>query len=99
MTVATLLRAKHVGIKELKDHLSELLRNHEPIVATDRGAPTYFLIPYDEMIEVVEILEELSDPEIVRNIQEGRKAYKKGGWVPVSNLWKKLGSLNKTAHS
>ena len=90
MTVASLLKAKHIGIKELKDHLSELLRKHEPIVATDRGDPTYFLIPYDEMVEIVEILEELSDPEIVKNVQEGRRAYKKGGWIPLAHLWNKI---------
>lgn len=90
MTVASLLKAKHIGIKELKDHLSELLRKHEPMVATDRGVPAYFLIPYDEMVEIVEIIEELSDPETVKNIHAGRKAYKKGGWIPLSHLWKKV---------
>ena len=91
MNVASLLRAKHVGIKELKDHLSALLKKHQPLVATDHGDPTYFLVPYEDMIEIVEILEEISDPTVVRSMQEGRRAYKKGGWIPVSNLWRKLG--------
>lgn len=92
MTIAALLRAKHVGIKELKNRLSELLKTQQPLVATDRGQPAYFMIPYEEMIELVEMLEELSDPETLRQVAEGRKAYRKGGWVPVSNLWKKLAS-------
>lgn len=83
MTVASLLRAKHVGIKELKNRLSEFLSQDRPLVATDRGDPIYFLVPYDEMVEIVEILEELSDPEAVKRVQEGRKAYKKGGWIPL----------------
>ena len=91
MTVASLLKAKHVGIKELKNHLSAMLKTHRPMVATDRGEPTYFFIPYNEMIEIVEILEELSDPDMVRQIQKARLAYKKNGWVPASRLWKKLG--------
>ena len=91
MTVASLLKAKHIGIKEIKNHLSGILKKHQPVVATDRGQPTYFFIPYDEMIEMVEIFEELSDPATVQRVQEGRKAYKKGGWVPVAGLWKKLG--------
>ena len=95
MTVSTLLKARHVGIKELKNHLSELLRTGRPLVATDRGEPTSFIVPYDDMVEIVEILEELSDPEIVKSIQEGRKAYKNGGWIPVSRLWKKLGIPDK----
>ena len=91
MGVASLLRAKHVGVKELKNRLSELLRKGEPLVATDRGKPTHFVVPYDEMVEIVELLEELSDPAIGKRIQEGRRAYQKGQWVPVSRLWKKLG--------
>lgn len=91
MAVASLLKARHVGIKELKNRLSELLRTRQPLVATDRGEPTYFFVPYDEMVEVVEILEELSDPETVKRVQEGRTAYQKGGWIPVARLWKKLG--------
>lgn len=91
MSVTALLKAKHVGIKDLKNHLSKLLKTHKPLVATDRGEPTYFFIPYHEMVEIVEMLEELSDPETLRRIQEGRKTYREGGWIPVSKLWKNLG--------
>src|SRR5688572_10819071 len=83
MSVATLLRARHVGIRELKDHLSEWLGKQAPLVATDRGQPTHFVVPYDEMIEIVEILEELSDSGLVERVQAARAGYQKGGWVPL----------------
>jgi prevent-host-death family protein len=44
-----------VGIKALKDHLSEYLRrarNGERIVVTDRGAPVAVLAPVEEGSEV-----------------------------------------------
>ena len=91
MSVAGLLKAKHIGIKEIKNHLSALLKTRKPMVATDRGKPTYFFIPYNEMVEIVEILEELSDPETLQRVQEGRRAYKKGSWISVSAAWNKLG--------
>ncbi len=91
MTIAQILRAQHVGVKELKNHLSMLFKTHKPIVATDRGQPTYLLIPYDEMVELLEMLEEAKDEEFVRMVQSGRKAYAKGKWRPAGKLWKKLG--------
>jgi prevent-host-death family protein len=44
-----------VGIKTLKDHLSEYLRRArqgERIVVTDRGAPVAMLAPVEESAEV-----------------------------------------------
>lgn len=91
MAVAQLLRAKHVGIRDLKNRLSEHLGTGKPIVATDRGDPKYYLIPYDDMVELVEILEEASDPGFVAKVEEARAAWRRGGGVPVSRLWRKLG--------
>lgn len=64
----------------------------EEVLGENPGDPTYFLIPYEEMIEVVEVLEELSDLQTVQRIAEGRKAYARGGWTPTASLWKKLSS-------
>ncbi len=91
MGVAGLLRAQHVGIRDLKNRLSEFLAGGKPLVATDRGRPKYFLIPYEEMAELAETLEELSDPRMVAQVQEARDAYRRGEGVPVSRLWKRLG--------
>ncbi len=91
MTIAQMLRAQHVGIKDLKNRLSMLFKTHKPIVATDRGRPIYLLIPYDEMVELLEMLEEAKDEEFVRMVQSGRKEYVKGKWRSARKLWKKLG--------
>ena len=92
MTVSALLKAKHIGVKSFRTHLSRLVRDQEPYVITYRGHPQDFVIPYDDMVEFIEILEELSNPELLKQIAEGRKDYQKGGWIPVSRLWKKLDS-------
>lgn len=84
MGVAALMGAKHVGIRELKDHLSAWLGKGAPLVATDRGQPTHFVVPYAEMIEIIEILEELSDGGLVERVLAARKGYRKGGWVPLA---------------
>lgn len=83
MGLAALLKARHVGIRDLKDHLSEYLTDKKPLVATDHGQPSYYLIPYHEMVELAEILEELSDPDLVAKVRKGREEYRKGSWVPL----------------
>jgi len=91
MNVSALLKAKHVGVKSFRTHLSRFIRSQQPYIIMDRTQPQEFVIPYNEMIKLVEMLEELYDPELLKQIAEGRNAYRKGGWVPVSRLWQKLG--------
>jgi len=90
MTISQIMKATHMGVRELKNTLPSVLKSHKPVVATEHGKPTYFLLPYEEMVEIVEMLEEARDSQLVSLVAEGRKAYGKGGWRPSSKLWKKL---------
>ena len=91
LSMATdLLKAQHIGIRDLKEHLSTRVLN-EPLVITDRGTPVSVNLPYSDMLELVDILDELSDPGIVETILEGKKAIKEGTeGVPVSNLFDRI---------
>lgn len=91
MNISALLKAKHVGVKSFRTNLSKFIRNQKPYIIMDRTQPQEFVIPYNEMIELVEMIEELSDRELLKQIAEGRNSYHKGGWIPVSRLWQKLG--------
>lgn len=79
-----------MGVRELKNNLTGVIRSNKPVVATEHGKPAYFLLPYNEMVELIEMLEEARDAELVSLVREGRAAYAKGGWRPASGLWKKL---------
>lgn len=88
-----ILRAEHVGIRELREHLSERLHERGPLVVTEHGTPKKILISYEDMLELVDILEELRDPEVLEAVREGRKAIQKGvRGIPVSRLFRKLRS-------
>ncbi|MEW6042017.1 MAG: hypothetical protein AB1633_10895 [Elusimicrobiota bacterium] len=91
MTVSSVMKAKHIGVKYFRTHLSKLMKKRQPYIITDRGQPREAVIPYIELVELLEDLEELSNPELISQIRDGRKAYQKGGWIPVSRLWMKLG--------
>lgn len=87
---ADFLKASHVGIRELKTRLStEFLSN--PLVITDRGEPVSMNLPYSDMLELIDILDEFSDMETFEAVREGRRAITSGvKGIPVSNLFRKM---------
>ena len=80
----SLLKAPHVGIRELKEGLSNLLKKDKPLIITDHGEPTNVILNYNDFLEFVDIIEELNDPKILKLVAEGRKAIKEGiAGIPV----------------
>ncbi len=97
MTLATaLLKAPHIGIRELKARLSEKLKGHLPLVVTDHGEPKQVMVPYEDIVELAEILEELRDPELVKAVKLSRKAAKNGRQgIPVAGLFDEIKASRK----
>ena len=74
MTLArALLNAKHIGVKELRSKLSFSL-HRTPVIVTEYGEPKGVLMSYDDAMEIVDILDELTDKESVSAVWRGRKA-------------------------
>ena len=73
-----LLRAKNVGVRYFRDHASRFVRKHEPIVITERGQREGVLLPYESVLELVDILDELQDRDLLKAIAEGRRAIRAG---------------------
>jgi PHD/YefM family antitoxin component YafN of YafNO toxin-antitoxin module len=91
-----LLKADHVGIRELREHLSKRLQNNRPLIVTEHGKPTRVILSYRDILELVDILEELQDRVTLTNVHEGRKALRAGSkGIPVSRLFGKIRSANK----
>lgn len=96
MSIATaLLKAHHVGIRDLKEHLSTKFLN-ETLVITDRGTPISVNLPYSDLLELIDILDELSDLETIKAVQEGRKAIKAGTkGISVSTVFNRIRAKRK----
>ena len=97
MSIAiSLLKAPHVGIRDLKENLSKFLKKNSPLVITERGEPVDVILPYSEMMDLVDIFEEATDPETLATVLEGKKAVKAGSkGVPVPNLFKAIREKRK----
>lgn len=94
MTIGTaLLRADHIGVRELREHLSRELKKDAPLIVTEHGAPKKVILSYIDLLELIDVLDELRDQELLGTIQSGRKAIRKGAkGIPVSRLFKKIRS-------
>ncbi len=97
MTVATaLLNARYIGVRDLREHLSRRLKGTKAIVVTDHGTPTRVILAYQDVVELIEVLDELRDQAAIQSVQEGRKAVKTGNeGVPVSRLFKQIRDSRK----
>lgn len=80
----SLLKAPHVGVREFKEKISSFLNKGKTLIVTDHGQPTNVLVPYDDMLELMDILEEINDPQTRSLVAIGRKAIKQGAkGIPV----------------
>lgn len=96
MRIATdLLKATHIGIRELKGHLTaESLK--EPLVITDRGVPVSINLPYSDILELVDILDEMTDSHTEKLVKESRRAVRSGAkGLPVVRLFKKMRAAHR----
>jgi hypothetical protein len=87
---ADLLKANHVGIRDIKEHLSTRLLK-DILVITDRGTPVSVNLPYSDVLELVDIIDEAADLETMATISEGRLAIKGGAkGILVANLFNRI---------
>ncbi len=90
--VKDVARADHIGVRELRDHAPQYIADGQVYLITRHGRPRKFLVPYEEMAELLDIVDELSDPNTLELVARGRKATAKGGKpVPVKKVWERLG--------
>jgi prevent-host-death family protein len=74
--------AKTLPISEVKARLPELVRGveerEEEVVVTRNGRPAAVLVSYAEFERLKETLDVLSDPDLMRQIEDSRAFYASG---------------------
>ena len=63
---------------------------------TEKGRPKAVFMSYDEFDSLMETLEILSDPKIMKSIKQAEDEYKRGEYVTLDQLKKELGYSSKS---
>jgi antitoxin (DNA-binding transcriptional repressor) of toxin-antitoxin stability system len=91
MTASSLLRkAKPVNVREAQARLSQLIRSKAPSMVLSHGRPVSFLVPYEDMLDLLDKLEELKDTKLLREIARARTEYARGEAVSAERLFRKM---------
>ncbi len=86
-----LLRARHMGVRDLRNHLSRTIKGDRMVVVTEHGQPSKVLVSYEDMLEIVDIVDELQDERSVVAVHKAKKAIEAGTpGIPVAQSFKKL---------
>ena len=92
MSASNLLRkAKPVNVREAQAQLSKLIQSKSPSMVLSRGKPVSFLVPYEDMLDLVETLDELKNRKLLGEMEGARKDHAHGKAVPAERLFKKMG--------
>ena len=90
---ANMLHATHMGVKDFRDHLAGALKKPNMLIVTQHGQPSKVVIDYEDMLELVDVLDELRDASTMQAVLEGKEAIRRGAkGIPVTRLFKKIRS-------
>lgn len=85
-----LLKAKSIGVGNFRDNLCRYIQKAKTYIITEHGEPTSVVMPYEEVMELLDILDELQDRDVLKLVAEGRKSIKKGArGISASKVFKK----------
>ncbi len=97
MTLATqILKAPHIGSKDLRDNMARNIKSVKPVVITEHGQPRQVLLPYQMMLDLIEMVDDLQDKDLMSQVFEGKRAIGAGAeGIPVEASFKKIRASRK----
>ena len=84
MKTSELLKVQSINTTTLRKDIFNIVRKGKPYVITN-GEEKMFLLPYEDVVELIEIMEESRDDVLRAQIERARNEYKQGGGVPFED--------------
>ena len=90
-----ILKADHFGIKDLRSNASSKIFE-KIFVVTVKGKPLSINLPYSDILNLIDIIDEMSDPETLDLVKEHRDALKNEAKpIPVGKLFERIRKYRK----
>ena len=84
------------SLRDVRDHLSEVIdrveHQHERVVVTRNGKPAAVIVSPEDLAQLQETIDVLSDPQALADIREADAAYVRGDVVRGADAVRKLRS-------
>ena len=82
------------SLRDVRDHLSEVIdrveHQHERVVVTRNGRPAAVIVSPEDLAQLQETIDVLSDPQALADIREADAAYARGDVVRGSDAVRQL---------
>ena len=82
------------SLRDVRDHLSEVIdrveHQHERVVVTRNGRPAAVIVSPEDLAQLQETIDVLSDPHALADIREADAAYARGDVVRGSDAVRQL---------
>jgi antitoxin YefM len=82
------------ALRDLRDHLSEVIdrveHQHDRVVVTLNGRPVAVILSPDDLAQLEETIDVLSDPQALADIREADAAYARGDVLRGANQVRRL---------
>lgn len=84
------------SLRDVRDHLSEVIdrveQQHDRVVVTRNGVPAAVILSPDDLAQLEETIDVLSDPQALADIREADAAYERGDVVRGADAVRRLRS-------
>lgn len=91
---ATIVAMSIESLREVRDHFSEVVdrveHEHDRVTVTRNGRPAAVILSPDDLAQLEETLEILSDPDALADIREADAAYRAGDVMRGSDAVRSL---------
>lgn len=82
------------SLRDVRDHLSEVIdrveHQHERVVVTRNGKPAAVILSPEDLAQLQETIDVLSDPQALADIREADAAYARGDVVRGTDAVRQL---------